>query len=578
MIGNSKTLDRHLKKCEFFDQSNFTWQSTAKSRAKLRPQEPEEISHPIIQAEKEEGETEDNDLLPVVKGGEIQGGVDVDSNAAIPNKRKSIDVFALAAPVQKKPMLIGNYLHRTPAKDEESKFHSDLADFIAENDLDFRLVESFSFRKMILHLRPDIHSHCLNLSADQMESKMACRAAARDKVDLQAVTKHVSQYKGVLPGLSSYKFGDAEQSMMECLFACAGTASAIVSIEPTANKQDGTSLAKEMEQHLQSAKTAFSGMQIGSYCTKDTGGYGKARRIASLRFPFVIFTSDFSHQLDHLFKNLLTHCSVFTTETVEALAAVEFLLSSSKWTTRLTTIENEIYGRSCKLSGPAYSDWRSLQSCLASILRVRLACELVNIRHCHEDDFPAVLSCFGKGEDFWNGAQLAHDIALPLVRSSFLVKANSATMSDVAYVFFAIFQALEGKHEAQVQVENQWRQLETPLYILAFCLDPKYGRFVKPFLIAQNKLRSLFTVDDLSRAAAGYYAMLFLRNHEVKMIRRACKSYLNEIIAGDDGDFDLDDMASRHFTTFWQEQVSLGASTLFDLSPSLEYSFYFALF
>uniref|UniRef100_A0A7S4J9G6 DUF659 domain-containing protein n=1 Tax=Odontella aurita TaxID=265563 RepID=A0A7S4J9G6_9STRA len=561
MIGNSKTLDRHLKKCQFFDKSNFTWQTTAKSRAKSFG-----VSQPVFQGGPEdEGRIEIPDQQGVARGSGLLETraplLEARTTEAPPKKKRksSPSTFALVAPVQqrKKPATIGSYMHRKPGKEEANKFHDDLVDFIAENDLECHLVKSFSFHKMIMHLRPDVESNCLDINANQMESIIEDRAAVSDKANVEAVIDAVSKYKGVLPGLSTYKFFDSEQILMKCLFASASTASAIVGIEPTVDGQDGLSLAKEIEGQIQGAKSSFSGMQVGSYCTNDSGGYGKARRILSLRFPFILFTCDFSHQLDCLSKDLLTNCSAFSSETDEALVAIQFLMSSRgrQWMERLTEIENEIYGMSCKLHAPVYSDWKSLQTCLASILRVRLACELVHIRHCHEDDFPEALACFGRGDDFWSNAQSAHDTIVPVVRSSFLVDVNGVTMSDATFIFVAIFQALEGNEIAQEQVERRWRQLEVPIYILAFCLDPKYARYAKPFLIAQNRSRSLFTVDDLSRAAAAYYAMLFLRKHELKQIRKACKTYFNAIIAGDDGELDLDDMSSRHFSTFWQEQT-----------------------
>jgi hypothetical protein len=72
------------------------------------------------------------------------------------------------------------------------------------------------------------------------------------------------------------------------------------------------------------------------------------------------------------------------------------------------------------------------------------------------------------------GVGFGHDLVLPLIRASLLLETDGVTLSDATYLFYTIYYLMRHDHLASKIVELSWAQHDNHLFIISFCLDPKY--------------------------------------------------------------------------------------------------------
>ncbi|KAG6944479.1 hypothetical protein JG688_00017054, partial [Phytophthora aleatoria] len=157
------------------------------------------------------------------------------------------------------------------------------------------------------------------------------------------------------------------------------------------------------------------GWKIGAVVTDNAGQCGRARRILSLRWPEIAFVICFAHDLNNLVKAVLksdyAHVTKQASDAVNALNA-----SSAKWLVEAN----------------------SMHGCFASLLRVRSALEMLEVKFRDAADYPAALRVFAD-RTFWDSLADAEDVVRPLAYASLKLQRDENTMTDVVVCYLDIF-------------------------------------------------------------------------------------------------------------------------------------------
>ncbi|ETI35137.1 hypothetical protein F443_18468 [Phytophthora nicotianae P1569] len=135
------------------------------------------------------------------------------------------------------------------------------------------------------------------------------------------------------------------------------------------------------------------GWKIGAVVTDNAGQCGRARRILSLRWPTIAFVICFAHDLHNLVKSVLK--SDYAEVIKKASDAVNALnASSAKWLVEPNTCMEETFGYKLNVKQLCETRWNSMHGCFPSLLRIRSALELLEVKFRVSADFPATLRVF----------------------------------------------------------------------------------------------------------------------------------------------------------------------------------------
>ncbi|ETM41896.1 hypothetical protein L914_12370, partial [Phytophthora nicotianae] len=101
----------------------------------------------------------------------------------------------------------------------------------------------------------------------------------------------------------------------------------------------------------------------------------------------------------------------------------------------------EPYGYSLKVKQLCKTRWNSMRGCFASLLRIRSALELLEVKFRDVADFPSVLRGFGE-KTFWDLLEDAEKIVLPFAYASLKLQRDENTMADVPRHLHWVFKEL----------------------------------------------------------------------------------------------------------------------------------------
>ena len=110
--------------------------------------------------------------------------------------------------------------------------------------------------------------------------------------------------------------------------------------------------------------------------------------------------------------------------------------STSKWLVRLNTESKNLYGTSLALLRIVDVRWNSTQACFASILRIRSALKLVEVKYSTDADFPDQLRI---ETGLFESLIEAEQSICPLVLASMLMQRDSNTLADVVNMFGILY-------------------------------------------------------------------------------------------------------------------------------------------
>ncbi|POM80771.1 hypothetical protein PHPALM_1348 [Phytophthora palmivora] len=133
------------------------------------------------------------------------------------------------------------------------------------------------------------------------------------------------------------------------------------------------------------------------------------------------------------------HCREVQDVAKDATAAVKTLNSSSaKWLVRARALMEECYKKALALFTLCETRWSSMQSCFASLLRVRTSLEMFASKYLNYKDFPGPLKVFSD-PTFWRKLAEAEQIIAPLSEAPYRLQRDENTLADVVVSFRYFF-------------------------------------------------------------------------------------------------------------------------------------------
>ncbi|KAE9262837.1 hypothetical protein PR003_g33389 [Phytophthora rubi] len=208
--------------------------------------------------------------------------------------------------------------------------------------------------------------------------------------------------------------------------------------------------------------------------------------------------------------------SEYATVTKNASDAVNAInASSSKWLVEVQQCMRDTYGYELCLQQLCETRWNSMHACFASLLRVRSAMEMLELKFRKDSELPSKVRVFGQ-VSFWDTLADAEQVIRPLVFASLKLQRDENTMADVVVCHLDIFAGFSKRPYAGNnlvrEVEKRWRQCEQPLMLLALFLHPAHKEAGKKLL---NKT-ALTSVGSLCRIGV-YYFRRFKLGEDMKI-------------------------------------------------------------
>lgn len=236
-----------------------------------------------------------------------------------------------------------------------------------------------------------------------------------------------------------------------------------------------------------------------AFCSDSAGANGRARRIASLRHPNLIFVPCYAHQLAQMCGDYLVKCSKAST-IVDSLYLTHFFNSSaSTWLPILQEEVVKISGKATTLVSAVVTRWTNSWLCAMSVLQCKdafircLTHPLAKSMIAQAERSGAVkfqqlkrVVSIIKSETFWEGLAQYVQLLVPAIEASVLMQGGTCTLADVMYSTGRAFQAMEDAGETQLSagLEKRFEQYELPLLFLALWLHPRYKSFAMKMLSA----------------------------------------------------------------------------------------------
>lgn len=379
-------------------------------------------------------------------------------------------------------------------------------EFIAENDLPFRLSESFSAKRFFSCLDP-----ASNSSVPDRKCLVEKLLPSYSNTVLTEFKDRLLKQQEIGNGVATLLCDDWKNIKSTHLLAIQLNHEGeriTVSAAKAGDRHDGIWIAKHIENAI--AELITQNIKIGCVVTDDAGSCSRARRILALRWPKIVFLKCFAHQIHLIVKNLLKDKILH--ETFKEAADFTNTLNNSTcvWLPRMQEICRQLYGTSLALLRPIETRWNSSQAMFASLLRVKEGLQSFVLLNQNKQGFPSKLKC-ATNPDFWLNVAHAEKLIRPLCIASFRFQNCNASLSDVFFTIGCIYSGfLRLKNSEYVENLNiRWLTFEQPLYVLAFYLNPKY--FKQSTKIIQNaNLNSIFSCKGQICEIAAFYFLKLL--------------------------------------------------------------------
>lgn len=231
-----------------------------------------------------------------------------------------------------------------------------------------------------------------------------------------------------------------------------------------------------------------------AFCSDDASANHKARDIAALRIPWVVFLQCFAHQVALICGDMLTkgkHAKAIA----KALVLVHFFNKRThKW---LIWLNNEMvitYGKQWSLVRGVVTRWTTTWLSAISVLRAKVAMQKLMLSGNADQEFrksqnlnsphakkQRLVRDIISDNSFWESLQTFLGEMLPTIEATLQLQSGNATLADV---FFALARIYQSARNAETQggrespfitaFEERFKGYELPLLILATWLHPKY--------------------------------------------------------------------------------------------------------
>jgi hypothetical protein len=290
-----------------------------------------------------------------------------------------------------------------------------------------------------------------------------------------------------------------------------------------------------------------------------------------------MFRACFAQQLNSVIQKLLVEQEWFYAILQQAHTSIKMILEhggqEQPWLVRLERTIRQLYGKQqeeeqqeqqnsgtsddnhtkdgvqlppTNLHRIVETDWTSLHSCAASLLRIRSACAQCyedynedHQGHHHVESLPEELDVW-TDVTFWQHLGHSEQVLRPLCEGARLLKQQGNTLAHVLLIWLTLYQklVLEGTTDGDYwreDLECRWGSEEHHLYFLAFCLHPTFVPIAQQLLQSSKDNRGNWTdhrnplsIARLKTAASFYYQkfQLFSRSH---MTRKEQKKELQRL-------------------------------------------------
>jgi hypothetical protein len=230
-----------------------------------------------------------------------------------------------------------------------------------------------------------------------------------------------------------------------------------------------------------------------AFVSDDAGANARARRIASLRHPDVVFLPCFAHQASLLCGDLVARSRAATVLADAAFLTNFINASPSKWLPLLRDEQTRLNGGKGKvraLATAVVTRWTSTWLSLCSVVENKLPLqrllhsdagvrELTSAdRHPGNVRFASVrrMRSIVWDESFWKRAEDWFVLLQPTIEASLVLQSGSCTVADVLYSYGRLYQALANTPEYDVvaAMEARFCRYEFPLLYVGMLLHPAY--------------------------------------------------------------------------------------------------------
>eukprot|EP00918_Siedleckia_nematoides_P090541 GHVU01199010.1.p1 GENE.GHVU01199010.1~~GHVU01199010.1.p1 ORF type:complete len:475 (+),score=81.50 GHVU01199010.1:727-2151(+) len=229
----------------------------------------------------------------------------------------------------------------------------------------------------------------------------------------------------------------------------------------------GIAVAKVLEEAAARVEELCS-KPVQAICTDEAGQYRRAKDVLALRHPHRYFGKCYAHWVNGVVKKLFF--TAMLKQVVTRLAAViECFRNSDPWANRLYAKEIEFYGKATALHKATKERWTTVQTSLASALKVQDALQSVATDNHHLPDVPACITdIYVNGPEVWRQFEAAEKVARPLAQAALWMQRNDANLADVLFMMARVRELLEDTSEQfSDEVEARWLLEEQPLLLLA---------------------------------------------------------------------------------------------------------------
>ena len=410
--------------------------------------------------------------------GTALGAVDAGSN-----------VSSLASPAMKQPPLSQHFMRSLTAT-EKDFFHECLLEFVVDAALPFSVVERPSFRRVVDLLRPGVSKQLPGRQAfsnNVLTSRYETAVEGRNKT-----IKDVCE-SGRYLGLLVDGWETIAKAPLEGVIIRAGTKSFLLAAKKPPTDHHAIAIAKMWEGILITDARPFKG-NLKYFLSDDASYCRRARSIMALRHPFLFFNKCWAHQVNLMVGHLMKKTKFASASNRAVKAANAIRASHSKWYAKLREICVRLYGyqAASTILGLAETRWNSLQGVFASQLRIRTALGLLHAEFHNESRWPKACDTF-KDADYFTDLAGGEKMIRPFCNASFLMQKKENTLAEVLVMLVNLssylVKFLEGEEDVQSQISDltmRWRDAEQPLFVLCFCLHPKY-RIVAAELLKKSE-------------------------------------------------------------------------------------------
>lgn len=437
---------------------------------------------------------------------------------------------------------IPSYFTECCAPKDRAEFERLLVEYQADNQLPDLFITRPSTRRLLEF----VNKHCI----PPLPTRQILGGRILDTYSKEGIADEESSLKqtvdltgGRVNFLSDVWMNISKTHLLGCQLSLHGNVCAL-GLYPTNHRHDGVAIAEQMEKIM--LEVQAKGWVIGAVVTDDAGQCSRARRILALRWPRVVFVRCFAHAVNNLVKAVLN--TAFRRVTAKASDVVKTLnASSSKWLSLVEKAMTQTYGTTRKLIPLCTTRWNSMQSCFASLLRVRTALSVFEVTNKNAHDFPDKLKIL-EDAAFWSELEKAEEVIRPLCYASFMLQSDNNTLADVVLCFRELYDKFVASSisvELVGLLEKRWNDCEQPLFLLAFVLHPGNRELMKELPGSVANMMGEF--------ALAYYRKLFDRD------ARSIVGEMSEWMRGAYTPFSLanfENLATPPLAAFWQEAKS----------------------